>query len=63
MMVHHLHITFTDGCTPAQQMVLFDETEKAHRDVTNVLLQVFDDGRLTDSQGYVLHAAPQCSPT
>jgi ATP-dependent Clp protease ATP-binding subunit ClpB len=32
-------------------VVLFDEIEKAHRDVFNVLLQVFDDGRLTDSQG------------
>src|SRR5262245_18876940 len=32
-------------------VVLFDEVEKAHRDVFNVLLQVFDDGRLTDSQG------------
>ena len=34
--------------------MLFDEVEKAHRDVNNVLLQVFDDGRLTDSQGYVV---------
>ena len=32
-------------------VVLFDEVEKAHRDVFNVLLQVFDDGRLTDNQG------------
>jgi ATP-dependent Clp protease ATP-binding subunit ClpB len=32
-------------------VVLFDEIEKAHRDVFNVLLQVFDDGRLTDAQG------------
>jgi ATP-dependent Clp protease ATP-binding subunit ClpB len=32
-------------------VLLFDEIEKAHRDVFNVLLQVFDDGRLTDSQG------------
>jgi ATP-dependent Clp protease ATP-binding subunit ClpB len=32
-------------------VVLFDEVEKAHQDVWNVLLQVFDDGRLTDSQG------------
>jgi len=32
-------------------VILFDEVEKAHRDVFNVLLQVFDDGRLTDSQG------------
>eukprot|EP00171_Calliarthron_tuberculosum_P005922 IDg5922t1 len=32
-------------------VVLFDEIEKAHPDVTNVLLQVLDDGRLTDGQG------------
>ena len=32
-------------------VVLFDEIEKAHTDVFNVLLQVFDDGRLTDGQG------------
>ncbi|MCP4265188.1 MAG: ATP-dependent chaperone ClpB [Candidatus Brocadiaceae bacterium] len=32
-------------------VVLFDEIEKAHRDVFNVLLQVFDDGRLTDGHG------------
>jgi ATP-dependent Clp protease ATP-binding subunit ClpB len=32
-------------------VVLFDEVEKAHPDVFNVLLQVFDDGRLTDGQG------------
>ncbi|HHT9105365.1 MAG TPA: ATP-dependent chaperone ClpB [Candidatus Wujingus californicus] len=32
-------------------VILFDEIEKAHRDVFNVLLQVFDDGRLTDGQG------------
>ncbi len=33
------------------QVVLFDEVEKAHPDVFNVLLQVLDDGRLTDGQG------------
>lgn len=33
------------------QVVLFDEVEKAHRDVFNILLQVLDDGRLTDGQG------------
>jgi len=33
------------------QVVLFDEIEKAHPDVFNVLLQILDDGRLTDSQG------------
>ena len=32
-------------------VVLFDEIEKAHRDVFNVLLQILDDGRITDSQG------------
>ncbi|WP_117211058.1 ATP-dependent Clp protease ATP-binding subunit [Allorhizocola rhizosphaerae] len=32
-------------------VVLLDEIEKAHQDVFNILLQVFDDGRLTDSQG------------
>ncbi len=32
-------------------VVLFDEIEKAHKDVFNILLQVLDDGRLTDSQG------------
>jgi ATP-dependent Clp protease ATP-binding subunit ClpB len=33
------------------QVILFDEVEKAHSDVFNVLLQVLDDGRLTDGQG------------
>ncbi|MET0247222.1 MAG: AAA family ATPase, partial [Sphingomonas sp.] len=33
------------------QVVLFDEVEKAHGDVFNILLQVLDDGRLTDGQG------------
>ena len=33
------------------QVVLFDEIEKAHPDVFNILLQVLDDGRLTDGQG------------
>jgi ATP-dependent Clp protease ATP-binding subunit ClpB len=33
------------------QVILFDEVEKAHDDVFNVLLQVLDDGRLTDGQG------------
>jgi len=36
------------------QVVLFDEVEKAHPDVFNVLLQVLDDGRLTDGQGRVV---------
>jgi ATP-dependent Clp protease ATP-binding subunit ClpB len=35
-------------------VVLFDEIEKAHHDVFNVLLQILDDGRLTDSQGRVV---------
>ena len=34
--------------------MLFDEVEKAHADVFNVLLQVLDDGRLTDGQGRVV---------
>src|SRR5690606_18422500 len=33
------------------QVILFDEIEKAHPDVFNILLQVLDDGRLTDGQG------------
>jgi ATP-dependent Clp protease ATP-binding subunit ClpB len=36
------------------QIVLFDEIEKAHPDVFNILLQVLDDGRLTDGQGRVV---------
>lgn len=36
------------------QVVLFDEVEKAHADVFNVLLQVLDDGRLTDGQGRIV---------
>jgi ATP-dependent Clp protease ATP-binding subunit ClpB len=36
------------------QVVLFDEIEKAHSDVFNVLLQVLDDGRLTDGQGHTV---------
>ena len=35
-------------------VILFDEIEKAHPDVFNVLLQVLDDGRLTDSQGRIV---------
>ncbi|HEX8527551.1 ATP-dependent chaperone ClpB [Allosphingosinicella sp.] len=35
------------------QVILFDEVEKAHNDVFNILLQVLDDGRLTDGQGRV----------
>jgi len=39
------------------QVVLFDEVEKAHADVFNILLQVLDDGRLTDGQGRVVDFA------
>ena len=35
-------------------IVLLDEIEKAHPDVFNILLQVLDDGRLTDSKGVVV---------
>ena len=35
-------------------VVLFDEIEKAHHDVLNILLQVFDDGRLTDGHGHTV---------
>ncbi len=35
-------------------VILFDEIEKAHREVFNILLQVLDDGRLTDSQGHTV---------
>ena len=37
------------------QVILFDEIEKAHFDVLNILLQVFDEGRLTDSQGRLVN--------
>ncbi len=37
------------------QVVLFDEIEKAHTDVWNALLQILDDGRLTDGQGHVVN--------
>jgi len=36
------------------QVILFDEVEKAHADVFNILLQVLDEGRLTDGQGRVV---------
>ena len=36
-------------------IILLDEIEKAHPDVFNILLQILDDGRLTDSQGRVIH--------
>ena len=37
------------------QVILFDEIEKAHPDVFNVLLQILDDGRLTDSKGKMVN--------
>lgn len=37
------------------QVILFDEIEKAHLDVFNILLQVLDDGRLTDGQGRIVN--------
>ena len=36
------------------QVILFDEVEKAHPDVLNILLQIMDDGRITDSQGILV---------
>jgi len=41
-------------------VILFDEIEKAHRDVWNVLLQVLDDGRLTDSKGRTVDFSNTC---
>ena len=35
-------------------VILFDEIEKAHPDVFNILLQLLDDGRLTDNQGHTV---------
>jgi ATP-dependent Clp protease ATP-binding subunit ClpB len=37
------------------QVILLDEIEKAHKDVLNILLQILDDGRLTDNQGNVVN--------
>lgn len=36
------------------QVILFDEVEKAHPDVLNIMLQIFDAGRLTDGQGHIV---------
>lgn len=36
------------------QVILFDEVEKAHPDIFNIMLQILDEGRLTDSQGHVV---------
>ena len=44
------HLTETIRKKP-YSVVLFDEIEKAHHDVFNLLLQILDDGRLTDSRG------------
>ena len=42
-------------------VILFDEIEKAHPDVMNMLLQVLDDGRLTDSQGRTVKLQKYCN--
>lgn len=39
-------------------VVLLDEVEKAHIDVLTILLQVFDEGRLTDGKGYAVAIVP-----
>ena len=41
-------------------MILLDEIEKAHADVFNILLQVMDDGRLTDGQGRTVDFRTRC---
>jgi len=43
--------THRSGRRRPYSVILLDEVEKAHPDVFNVLLQVLDDGRLTDGQG------------
>ena len=43
------------------QVILFDEIEKAHPDVFNTLLQVLDDGRLTDGQGRTVTSTTRLS--
>lgn len=48
---HTPSISFPPGRRRPYSVVLFDEVEKAHADVMNVLLGVLDDGRLTDSKG------------
>ena len=37
------------------QVILLDEIEKAHSDIFNILLQLFDEGRLTDSHGRIVN--------
>jgi len=56
------YVGYEDGGTLTEavrrrpyQVILFDEIEKAHPDVFNVLLQVLDDGCLTDGQGHVVN--------
>ena len=53
-----VYVGYEEGCQLTEavrrkpySVVLFDEVEKAHPDVFNILLQVLDDGRITDSQG------------
>ena len=55
------YVGYEEGGTLAEavrrrpyQVILFDEVEKAHGDVFNILLQVLDDGRLTDGQGHTV---------
>nr|WLD05924.1 Clp protease ATP binding subunit [Meringosphaera mediterranea] len=55
------YVGFADGGILTEQVrqkpftvVLFDEVEKAHPDIFNILLQILDDGRLTDAQGKVV---------
>jgi ATP-dependent Clp protease ATP-binding subunit ClpB len=55
------YVGYEEGGTLAEavrrrpyQVILFDEVEKAHSDVFNILLQVLDDGRLTDGQGHTV---------
>ena len=48
----------TEAVRKPYSVILLDEIEKAHADVFNVLLQVLDDGRLTDGQGVVNSATP-----
>ena len=42
-------------------VLLFDEIEKAHPDIFNILLQVLDEGRLTDRQGHLVSSSPLMS--
>ena len=46
---------YTSLLLSSHSVVLFDEIEKAHPDVFNLLLQVLDDGRLTDNKGHVVN--------